>query len=61
MPRSDKTACISTEGYYPPRALYEPMEPREEEIVVVEDASKDEDEEPQEQEVDSPTPIPSRG
>ena len=48
MPRANKTARISTGGYYPPRGLYESMEPCEEE--------------PQEQEVDSlartPTPEP---
>ena len=48
MPRANKTARIITGGYYPPRGLYEPMEPREEES--------------QEQEVDSlahaPTPMP---
>ena len=43
MPGANKTAHISTGSYYPPRALYEPMEPCEEEIVV-----EDEDEEPQE-------------
>ena len=42
MPRANKTARISTGGYYPPRGLYEPMETHEEE--------------PQEQEVDSPAP-----
>ena len=31
MPRANKTARIITGGYYPPRGLYEPMEPREEE------------------------------
>ena len=45
MPRANKTARISTGGYYPPHGFYEPMEPREEE-------------EPQEQEVDSPAPAP---
>ena len=45
MSRANKTARISTEGYYPPRGLYEPMEPREEE--------------PQEQKVDSPAPAPT--
>ena len=45
MPRDNKTARISTRGYYPPRGLYESMEPREEE-------------ESQEQEVDSPAPTP---
>ena len=47
MPRANKTARISTRGYYPPHGLYESMEPHEEE-------------EPQEQEVDSlaPTPMP---
>ena len=58
MPRADKTARINTGGYCPPHALYEPMEPHEEEIVVVEDALKVEDEEPQEQEVDPPAPAP---
>ena len=43
MPHANKTARISTGGYYPPRGLYESMEPREEE-------------EPHEQEVDSPAP-----
>ena len=43
MPRANKTARISTRGYYPPRGLS--MEPHEEE-------------EPQEQEFDSPTPVP---
>ena len=46
MPRANKTARISTGGYYPPRGLNEFMEPHEEE-------------EPHEQEVDSPTPAPS--
>ena len=59
MPHANKTARISTGGYYPPRALYEPMEPHEEEIVVVEDALEDEDEEPQEQEIDSPALAPA--
>ena len=45
MPRANKTARISTRGYYPPRGLYESIEPHEEE-------------EPQEQEVDSPAPTP---
>ena len=47
MSRANKTAHISTGGYYPSRGLYESMEPREEE-------------ESQEQEVDSlaPTPTP---
>ena len=45
MPRTNKTARISTGRYYPPRGLYESMEPLEEE-------------EPQEQEVDSPAPAP---
>ena len=47
MPHANKTARISTGGYYLPRGLYESMEPREEE-------------EPQEQEVDllAPTPTP---
>ena len=45
MPRANKTARISIGGYYPPRGLYESMEPREEE-------------EPQEQEVDSLAPAP---
>ena len=44
MPRANKTARISTGGYYPPRGLYESMEPCEEES--------------QEQEVDSPAPAP---
>ena len=35
MPRAHKTAHINTRGYYPPRALYAPMEPREEEIMVI--------------------------
>ena len=42
MSRANKTARISTKGYYSPRGLS--MEPHEEE-------------EPQEQEVDSPTPV----
>ena len=46
MPRANKTARISTRGYYPPRGLYESMEPHEEE-------------EPQELEVDSPASIPT--
>ena len=45
MPRAKKTARISTGGYHPPRALYEPMEPCEEEIVVVEDIDEDSKEE----------------
>ena len=45
MPHANKTARISTGGYYPPRGLYESMEPCEEE-------------ESQEQEVDSPAPTP---
>ena len=45
MSRANKTARISTRGYYPPRGLYESMEPCEEE-------------ESQQQEVDSPTPAP---
>ena len=45
MPRANKTTRISTRGYYPPRGLYESMEPHEEE--------------PQEQEVDSPAPTPT--
>ena len=45
MPRANKTACISTKGYYPPRGLYESMEPHEEEEL-------------HEQEVDSPAPAP---
>ena len=45
MPRANKTARISIRGYYPPRGLYESMEPHEEE-------------EPQEQEVDPPAPVP---
>ena len=40
MPHANKTARISTGGYYPPRGLYESMKPCEVE-------------EPQEQEVDS--------
>ena len=44
MPRANKTARICTGGYYPPRGLYESMEPREEE--------------PQEQEVDLSAPAP---
>ena len=31
MPRANKTARISTEGYYPPCSLCEPMEPYDEE------------------------------
>ena len=46
MSHTNKTARISTGGYYPPRGLYESMEPCEEE-------------EPQEQEVDSPAPAPT--
>ena len=46
MPRANKTARISTGGYYPPHGLYESMEPHEEE-------------EPLEQEVDSPAPAPT--
>ena len=46
MPRTNKTAHISIRGYYPPRSLYESIEPHEEE-------------EPQEQEVDSPAPAPT--
>ena len=46
MSRANKTARISTRGYYPPRGLYESIEPREEE-------------EPQEQEVDLPAPAPT--
>ena len=45
MRRANKTARISTGGYYPPHGLYEPMEPREEE--------------PQEQEVDLLAPAPT--
>ena len=45
MPRANKTARISTRGYYPPRGLHESMEPCEEE-------------EPHEQEVDSLAPAP---
>ena len=45
MPRANKTARISTGGYYPSHGLYESMEPHEEE-------------EPQGQEVDSPAPAP---
>ena len=45
MPRANKTTCISTGGYYPPRGLFEPMEPHEEE--------------PQEQKVDSLAPAPA--
>ena len=44
MSRANKTAHISTGGYYPPRGLS--MESHEEE-------------EPQEQEVDSPAPAPT--
>jgi len=29
MPRANKTSHISTGGYYPPRGLYESMEPQE--------------------------------
>ena len=43
MPCANKTARISTGGYYSPHDLYESMEPHEEE-------------ESQEQEVDSPAP-----
>ena len=46
MHRANKTARISTGGYYPPRGLYESIEPHEEE-------------EPQEQEVDLPAPTPT--
>ena len=59
MSYANKTARISTKGYYSPHALYEPIEPCEVEIVVVEDALEDEDEEPQEQEVDSPAHAPA--
>ena len=45
MPRTNKTARISTGGYYPPHGLYESMEPHEEE--------------PLEQEVDSPVSAPT--
>ena len=45
MSRANKTAHISTGGYYPPRGLNESMEPHE-------------NEEPQEQEVDSLVPAP---
>ena len=44
MSHANKTAHISTRGYYPPRGLS--MEPHEEE-------------EPLEQEVDSPAPAPT--
>ena len=47
MPRANKTARISTGGYYPPHRLNESMDPHEEE------------EEPLEQEVDSPVPAPT--
>ena len=47
MPRANKTARISTKGYYPPHGLYESMDPHEEE------------EESQEQEVDSPASAPT--
>jgi hypothetical protein len=30
MPHARKTARITTRGYFPPRSLYEPMEPKEE-------------------------------
>ena len=46
MSRANKTAHISTVAYYPPRGLYESMEPHEEE-------------KPQEQEVDSPAAAPT--
>ena len=46
MSRANKTTRISIGGYYPPRGLYEPMEPSTEE-------------EPLEQEVDSPAPAPT--
>ena len=46
MSRANKTAHISTRGYYPPRGLYESMEPHEEE-------------ESQEQEVYSPARAPT--
>ena len=45
MPHANKTARISTGGYYPPHGLYESMEPHEEE--------------PQEQEVDLPASAPT--
>ena len=44
MPHAKKTARISTGRYHPPHALYEPMELREEEIVVVEDTDEDSEE-----------------
>ena len=31
MPRANKTSRINTRGYYPPRGMYESMEPHEEE------------------------------
>ena len=46
MPHANKTARISTGGYYPPCGLYESMEPHEEEEF-------------HEQEVDSPIPAPT--
>ena len=46
MPRANKTARISTRGYYPPHGLYESMDPSEEEEL-------------HEQEVDSQTPAPT--
>ena len=45
MPHANKTARISTGGYYLPRGMYESIEPHEKE-------------EPQEQEVDLPAPAP---
>ena len=46
MSHANKTARISTRGYYPPHGLYESMDPSEEEEL-------------HEQEVDSQTPAPT--
>ena len=52
MPHAKKTDRISTGGYHPPRALYEPVEVEdtdedsEEELMFEEDAAEDEEEEP---------------
>jgi hypothetical protein len=39
MVRAQKTARITIGEYYPPRSLYEPMEPHEEEPQELENAS----------------------
>jgi hypothetical protein len=65
MPLAKKTACISTGGYYPARALFAPQAPQEEEVVVISDDEEDpalmEDitEEDEEKWVASPTPAPA--